>query len=85
MAKARNLIIKGAEGKVAIATSLGQLDIIEGPNELTSKLSGLIAKRQALGKELTTALEGAGYEVVAHSHTDVEDMTEDEPEQERKK
>jgi hypothetical protein len=83
MAKARNLIIKGTEGRVAIATSLGQLDII-GPNELTIKLSGLIAKRQALGKELTTALEGAGYEVVAHSHTDAEDLTEDEPEQERK-
>jgi hypothetical protein len=72
MANGKNIIIKGGDGKVAIGTSNGRVELLSDDN-LISSLTELLAKRQAAGLALTKALAEAGYDVVATEETDVFD------------
>ena len=74
MAKTHNLLIKSKDGKLILATGKG---LVANINQkiVKSQLLGLIEKRQEVGKQLTDALERAGFEVEAHSNTDVYDPT----------
>ncbi len=70
MAKAKNYLIKGNDGVVAIATGKGQVKIVT-EEKLITNLSSLLANRQAAGEKITEALKDAGFSVEAMSETDV--------------
>ena len=84
MAKGRNVIVVGSDGKVAIGTSMGTVAIVRA-DKLSANLRQLVDERQAIGEKLTDALAEAGYPVAGHSHTNVIYPAGDPPKRRKKK
>ena len=64
-AKGDNIIFIGKDGKIVIAGGTGEVTVVASIAALSGDLTALLAKRQAIGKELTKALIKAKYPVAA--------------------
>jgi hypothetical protein len=71
----RNLVVRAKDGRVVVASSKSlELTAL---TQLSLGITKLLQMRQQAGKDLTKALDDAGYDVVAGEETDVYDAGDD--------